>query len=157
MMRRSCILLLAAGILATAVPSASAKNRCSVPDEPSWHSCLTARHVALASGDVLLTRATPALVLRLEDGCPDHLAKRKVVLRTKKGRKLASERITGHCKKDIARFRVNLRPEIEVPRGTVVADLLVGHQGRQGRPEGQARLRSRRTWPRATPRRPGPR
>jgi hypothetical protein len=119
-MRRSLIVLLAAGILATAVPSAHAKSTCSVPHEPAWHSCLTARHVALASGDVLLRRATPALVIRLGEACPAHLAKRKVVLRTGKGRKLASEKVAGHCQGGVARFRVNLRPNLELPHGTVV-------------------------------------
>jgi len=119
-MRRSLIVLLAAGTLAAAVPSAHAKSTCSVPLAPAWHSCLTARHVALASGDVLLRRATPALVIRLGAGCPAHLAKRKVVLRTGKGRRLASQKVTGHCQGDVARFRVNLRPNLELRRGTVV-------------------------------------
>ena len=119
-MRRSLTLLLATGILAIAAPAAGAKSACSVPDTPSWHSCLTARHAALTTGGEMLTRATPTLVIRLEAGCPDHLAKRKVVLRTKRGRRLAAERVTGHCRKDIARFRVNLRTDVELPAGTVL-------------------------------------
>jgi hypothetical protein len=126
MMRRSFILLFAAGILATAVPSASAKTTCSVPDEPAWHSCLTARHVTLASGAVQLTRATPTLVMRLADGCPDHLAKRKVVVRTNHGNKIISGKVAGRCRKGVARFRVNLRPDVAVPAGTVIRSFWSG-------------------------------
>jgi hypothetical protein len=119
-MPRSFILLLAAGIIAAAAPAASAKSKCTVPDEPAWHSCLTARHAALDTGAVRLTRATPALVIRLEEGCPARLRKRTVVLRTKDGNKIASERVTGRCRKDIARYRVNLRPDLDVPAGLVI-------------------------------------
>jgi hypothetical protein len=119
-MRRPLIVLLAVGVVAVAAPAASAKNSCSVPDHPSWHSCLTARHAALSTGGVRLTRATPTLVIRLSGGCPAHLAKRTAILRTKKGRKLARERVTGHCHGDVARFRVNMRPNVDLPSGTVV-------------------------------------
>jgi hypothetical protein len=119
-MRRTFILTLAIGIVAVAAPAANAKPRCSVPDEPAWHSCLTARHAALDTGAVRLTRATPTLVIRLEEGCPAHLRKRTVVLRTKDGNKIASERVKGRCRKDIARYRVNLRPDLDVPAGLVI-------------------------------------
>jgi hypothetical protein len=125
-MPRTFIFLLAAAILAAAAPAASAKTKCSVPDEPAWHSCLTARHVALDSGAVRLTRATPTLVIRLAEGCPAHLRKRTVVLRTKAGSKIASERVTGHCRKDVARYRVSLRPDLEVPAGTVIRSYWTG-------------------------------
>src|SRR5215203_2852771 len=94
-MRRSIIFLLAAGVFAVAAPAARAKSTCSVPDEPAWHSCLTARHATLSTGSVRLTRATPALVVRLQHGCPDRLAKRRVVLRTKAGTRIAAEKVTG--------------------------------------------------------------
>jgi hypothetical protein len=120
-MRRSIIVLLALGIAVVASPAASAKSTCSVPDEPAWHSCLTARHVLLANGNVKLTRATPSLVIRLSKPCPAHLAKRTVVLRTKKGEKLARAKVTGSCHKDVARYRVNIRPtDLEVAPRTVV-------------------------------------
>jgi hypothetical protein len=119
-MRRSIIVLLALAAAVTAVPAASAKSTCSAPDEPAWHSCLTARHRLAASGNVELTRATPTLTIRLGEPCPAHLAKRTVVLRTKKGKRLGREKVTGHCHGDVARFRVNLRPQVELPPGTVV-------------------------------------
>jgi hypothetical protein len=119
-MRRLLIVLAVAGAAATAVPAASAKSTCSVPDEPAWHSCLSARHIALDNGNAKLTRATPALVTRLARPCPAHLAKRTVVLRTKKGKRLARARVTGHCHKDVARFRVNLRFDLELPATTVI-------------------------------------
>ena len=119
-MPRSIIFLLAAGMLAVAAPAASAKSKCTVPDEPAWHSCLTARHAALSTGAVRLTRATPTLVIRLDENCPARLRKRKVVLRTNAGNPIASERVTGHCRKGIARYRVNLRPNLDVPAGLVI-------------------------------------
>jgi hypothetical protein len=120
-MRRSIIVLLATGIAVSAAPAASAKkNTCKAPGEPSWHSCLTARHVALADGNLLLRRATPALTIRLAAPCPAHLAKRTVVLRTNKGKKLARAKVKGHCNGNVARFRVNIRPDLELKPGTVI-------------------------------------
>jgi hypothetical protein len=125
-MPRSFILLLAAGIIAVAAPAASAKSTCTVPDEPAWHSCLTARHAALDTGAVRLTRATPTLVIRLQEGCPARLRKRKVALRTNAGNPIASERVTGHCRRGIARYRVNLRPNLDVPAGLVIRSYWTG-------------------------------
>jgi hypothetical protein len=119
-MRRTPILLAVATAAAVAAPAAGAKSSCSAPDEPAWHSCLTATHLALPDGAVQLTRATPTLVVRLADPCPAHLAKRTVVLRTKKGKRLARTKVAGHCRKDVARFRVNLRAKLELSVGTVV-------------------------------------
>jgi hypothetical protein len=119
-MRRSIIFLLAAGIAVSAAPAASAKTKCPAPGAPSWHSCLSARHVALADGNVLLRRATPALTIRLAQACPAHMAKRTVVLRTKKGKRLAREKVRGSCTGNVARFRVNIRPNLEVKPGTVI-------------------------------------
>jgi hypothetical protein len=119
-MRRTFLVLAVAGIAATAAPAASAKSTCSAPGQPSWHSCLTARHVALADGNVTLTRATPTLVIRLAQGCSAHLAKRTVVLRTKKGKRLARTKVRGHCHNDVARFRINVRANREVAPGTVI-------------------------------------
>ena len=120
-MRRLFLALAVAGAAAvTAAPAASAKSTCSVPDEPAWHSCLSARHIALDDGNAKLTRATPALVIRLDGPCPAHLARRTVVLRTKKGKRLARTKVKGHCHKDVARYRVNLRLDRELPRTTVI-------------------------------------
>jgi hypothetical protein len=120
MRRTSIALAVGAAAVAVAAPGASAKSTCSAPDHPAWHSCLTARHLALPGGNVQLTRATPTLVLRLAGPCPAHLAKRTVVLRTKKGKRLARTKVAGHCRGDIARFRVNIRPDLELPPRTVV-------------------------------------
>jgi len=120
MMPRSFVFLLAAGMAAVVAPAAGAKSKCTVPDVPAWHSCLTARHATLSTGPVRLTRATPTLVIRLDEGCPDRLAKRKVVLRTKAGERLVSEKVAGSCRRGVARFRVNLRPDLDVDPGTVI-------------------------------------
>jgi hypothetical protein len=119
-MRRWMLALAATGIVsATIVPAASAKSRCSVPDEPAWHSCLSALHLKLETGAVRLTRATPTLVIRY-DACPAHVAKRTVALRTGAGGKLEKSRVTGRCRKDVARWRTNLRDQIDLPSGTVI-------------------------------------
>jgi hypothetical protein len=120
-MRRSLTVLAAAGIVAAvgAAP-ASAAPGCSVPDRPAWHSCLSAGHRAvLGTDNVQLTRATPVLVMRLT-ACPDTLIRRRVVLRTGDGERLARKRVTGHCRKGVARWRTNLRPDVELPVGTVL-------------------------------------
>ena len=118
-MRRWTLALAATGIAtAIAAPSAAAKP-CSVPDEGAWHSCLSALHLKLATGDVRLTRATPTLVINYGT-CPGHLAKRTVVLRTGKGKKLERARVHSRCRKGVARFRVNLRDQIDLPSGTVI-------------------------------------
>ena len=120
-MRRLFLALAVAGTAAvTAAPAASAKSTCSVPDEPAWHSCLSARHIALDDGNAELTRATPALVIRLGGPCPTRLAKRTVVVRTKKGKRLARTKVAGHCRNGIARYRVNVRLNLELPRTTVI-------------------------------------
>jgi hypothetical protein len=117
---RPFLVLAAAGLALAAAPAASAKSSCQAPADPAWHSCLSARHVALADGNVRLTRATPALTIRLAGACPAHLAKRTVVVRTKKGKKLARAKVAGHCRNDVARFRVNIRESLELAPGTVV-------------------------------------
>jgi len=125
-MLRSFMFLLAAGMLTVAAPTASAKSKCTVPGEPAWHSCLTARHAALSTGAVRLIRATPMLVIRLEARCPARLRRRTVVLRTKAGARIASARVTGTCRNGVARYRVTLRPELDVERGTVVRSYWTG-------------------------------
>ena len=119
-MRRPFIALAVVAAAAVVAPAASAKSTCTVPDEPAWHSCLSARHIALDDGNAKLTRATPALVIRFAAPCPAHLVKRTVVLRTKKGKRLARAKVKGHCRRDVARFRVNLRLNLELPASTVI-------------------------------------
>ncbi len=120
-MRRSLIVLAAAGIAGgvTAAPAAAAPG-CSVPDHPAWHSCLSAGHRAVDGTDrVLLTRATPVLVIRLS-ACPDPVIRRKVTLRTRSGDKLASERVTGKCKNGVTRYKTKLQPNVELRVNTVI-------------------------------------
>jgi hypothetical protein len=119
-MRRSFLVLAVAALAASAAPAASAKSTCPAPDRPLWHSCLTVHHRVLENGNVQLTRATPALVIRLSAACPAHLAKRTVVVRTKKGKKLARAKVSGRCRNDIARYRVNIRKTLELPMNTVI-------------------------------------
>jgi hypothetical protein len=135
MRRTSIVLAVAAAAAAVAAPGASAESTCSAPDEPAWHSCLTTRHLALPDGDVQLTRATPTLVVRLAGPCPARLAKRTVVLRTQKGARLARAKVAGHCRDDVARFRVNIRPKLELPRGTVVRAYWSGIADRRRAPK----------------------
>jgi hypothetical protein len=120
-MRRSLTVFAAVGIVGgvAAVP-ASAAPGCSVPDRPAWHSCLTAGHRAVDGTDnVLLTRATPVLVIRLS-ACPDPVIRRKVTLRTRSGDKIASKRVSGKCKKGVTRYRTTFNPDVELRVNTVI-------------------------------------
>jgi hypothetical protein len=120
-MRRCLLVLAAAGTIALlAAPAASAASSCPLKSGAAWHSCLTAGHRAVTgTNDVRLTRATPILVMRLS-ACPAQLIRRTVKLRTRSGDLLARKRVTGHCRKGIARWRTNLRPEVDVRSGTVI-------------------------------------
>src|SRR4051794_34227255 len=120
-MRRPLIALAVVAAAVVAAPPASAKPQCSAPPaNVPWHSCLRARDNVLDNGKVMLTRATPVLVVRLTNGCPAHLAKRKVVLRTAKGKRLAKGKVNGTCHGSIARFRAVLKPNAELASGTVI-------------------------------------
>jgi hypothetical protein len=119
-MRRLPVLVAAGAIAAVAAPAASAAPGCSVPDRPAWHSCLSAGHRAVEGTDnVLLTRATPVLVIRLS-ACPDPVIRRKVTLRTRSGEKLARQRVTGKCKHGVTRYKTKLRPNVELRVNTVI-------------------------------------
>lgn len=121
-MRRCLTVLAAAGIAGVvAAPTASAApSDCSVPDHPAWHSCLSAGHRAVeGTNKVRLTRVTPALVIRLT-ACPDQLIRRKVAVRTRSGDLIVRKRVTGHCRKGVARWRVVLRPDVELRVNTVI-------------------------------------
>ena len=121
-MRRCVPVLVAAGsIAAVAAPAAAAAGPgCSVPTQSSWHSCLTAGHRAvLGTNQVRLTRATPVLVVRVGT-CPANLIRRTVKVRTRAGDLVARKRVTGHCRNGIARYRTNLRPDMDLRTGTVI-------------------------------------
>jgi len=119
-MRRSLIVLAAAGIAGLAAAPASAAPGCSIPDRPAWHSCLSAGHRAVTGTNKLqLTRVTPVLVVRLT-ACPEELIRRNVTLRTRSGDKLGRKRVSGHCHNGVARWRANLRPDVQLRVGTVI-------------------------------------
>jgi hypothetical protein len=125
-MRRLIVALAVVAAAAVAAPAASAKSKCPAPSFPSWHSCLAAAHVPLANGHVKLTRATPALVIRLSTSCPAHVGKRRVVIRNKKGKRLASAKVKGRCRNGVERFRVNIRPELVLRSGAVIESFWSG-------------------------------
>jgi hypothetical protein len=125
-MRRPVLALVVVAAVLVAAPPASAKSKCSAPSFPTWHSCLSARDSVLDDSHVMLTRATPVLVVRLASACPAHLAKRRVVLRTNKGKRLARAKVKGTCHGTVARFRVNLRPDVELAKGTVIRSFWSG-------------------------------
>ena len=120
-MRRSLTVLAAAGIVGGVVAApASAAPGCSVPDHPAWHSCLSAGHRAVeGTNNVLLTRATPALAIRLSE-CPDPVITRKVTVRTRSGDKIASKRVAGKCKNGVVRYRFTFHPNVELRVNTVI-------------------------------------
>jgi hypothetical protein len=120
-MRRPIIVLAAAGIAGmVGAPAASAQSTCSVPDRPAWHSCLSAGHRAITgTNNVMLTRVSPILVIRLRS-CGDQLVRRKVVIRTRSGDRIASKRLNGRCRRGVARWRTDLRPNVELRAGTVI-------------------------------------
>ena len=120
-MRRSFLVLAVAAVAAVAAPAASAKSKCSdAPSLPGWKSCLTGAFVPLGNGKITLTRVTPTLVIRLGGPCSADLPKRKVVIRNAKGKRLTSARVKGRCHNDVARFRINIRPDLELKSGTVI-------------------------------------
>jgi hypothetical protein len=119
-MRRSLTVLAAAGIAGGVVATPASAAGCSVPDRPAWHSCLSAGHRAVEGTDnVLLTRATPILVIRLS-ACPDPVIRRKVTLRTRSGDKIASKRVDGKCKKGVTRYKFTFHPDVELRANTVI-------------------------------------
>jgi hypothetical protein len=92
-----------------------------VPDHPAWHSCLSAGHRAVGgTNNVRLTRVTPKLVIRLAAACPEDVIRRKVQVRTRSGDLIARKRVTGHCRKGVVRYRVTIRPDIELRVNTVI-------------------------------------
>ena len=118
--RVTVITATAAAVGAIFAPTAAAKSPCSVPDHPAWHSCLSAGHRPVVGTDqVRLTRASATLVVR-SAACPPQLIRRTVALRTRKGQLLARKRVTGRCRNGVSRWRTNLRPNLDLARGTVV-------------------------------------
>jgi hypothetical protein len=112
--------------LALAASPAAAQTRCTAPDEPGWHSCLTASHrLAEDGGAIHLTKVRPRLVVRYEEACPDGADRRTVVIRTG-GEQLVRARVNSRCKRGVARYDVTLRLDVELPEGTVVRSFWSG-------------------------------
>src|ERR1700742_2978045 len=104
-----------------AASPAAAQSRCTAPETPGWHSCLTASSRALGDGaTVHLTSVRPRLVIRYADGCPRGADGRTVAIRTRDGERLARERISSRCRRGVARYDVKLQLELDVPWGTVL-------------------------------------
>jgi hypothetical protein len=105
---------------------AAAQSRCTAPDEPGWHSCLTASHRLAEDGTAIqLTKVRPRLVVRYEDACPKRPDRRTVAIRSD-GEQLARARVNSRCKRGVARYDVTLRLDLELPEGTVVRSLWSG-------------------------------
>jgi hypothetical protein len=102
-----------------AASPASAQSRCTAPDEPGWHSCLTASHRATGER-ILLTKVRPRLVIRYEDACPKGADRRTVVVRTEDGTRLGRTTVRSRCKRGVARYDATLRLDVELEHGTVV-------------------------------------
>jgi hypothetical protein len=110
-----------------AASPASAQSRCTAPERPGWHSCLTAANRAIGDDGemVRLTSVRPRLVIRYADGCPNGANRRTVAIRSG-GERLARESVSGSCRRGVARYDVKLRLDLDLPAGTVVRSLWSG-------------------------------
>ncbi len=115
---------------------ASAQSRCTAPEKPGWHSCLTASSRAIEDGEMLrLTTVRPRLVVRYADGCPEGADRRAVAIRTGDGERLVRARINSRCRRGVARYDVKLRLDLDVPAGTVLRSLWSGIPDDESAPE----------------------
>jgi hypothetical protein len=121
--RLTLVALLAAAAYAS---PAAAQSRCTAPERPGWHSCLTASHRLADDGSaVQLTKARPRLAIRYEDGCPEGADRRTVAIRAD-GELLGRARVNSRCKRGVARYDVTLRLDAELPQGAVVRSFWSG-------------------------------
>jgi hypothetical protein len=119
-----------------AASPASAQSRCTAPEKPGWHSCLTASHRAIEDGEMVrLTAVRPRLVVRYKNGCPGAADRRTVAIRTGDGERLVRARVAGRCRRGVARYDVKLRLDLDVPAGTVVRSLWGGVADGETAPE----------------------
>jgi hypothetical protein len=119
-MRRSIIVLTAIAVAGAIAPTASAAARCAAPSGLTWHSCLTAGHRAITgTHNVRLTKSTATIVVRMT-ACPTDLATRRVVIRTDDRHRIAKKRVEGTCKHNIGRWHLTVRPNKDLPAGTVL-------------------------------------
>lgn len=122
--RLTLVALLAAAAYAT---PAAAQSRCTAPEQPGWHSCLTAAHRLADDGTaVRLTKARPRLAIRYEDGCPKGADRREVVIRTADGQRLGRTTVRSRCRRGVARWDATLRLDLDLPKGTVVRSFWSG-------------------------------
>jgi hypothetical protein len=125
MIGRSTLVALLAG--AAFASPAAAQARCTAPDEPGWHSCLTASHRTTADpAQVRLTKVRPRLVVRYEDGCPKGADRRTVAIRTDDGERLVRARVNSRCRRGVARYDATLRLDVDLPEGTVLRSFWSG-------------------------------
>jgi hypothetical protein len=119
-MRRSIIVLTAIALVGAIAPAASAAPRCSAPSALTWHSCLSAGHRAInGTHNVRLTKATATLVQRMT-ACPADVPSRRVVIRTDDRHRIAKERVDGTCANNVARWRLKVKPDVDLPTGTII-------------------------------------
>jgi hypothetical protein len=119
-MRRSIIVLTAIALAGAIAPTASAASRCAPPSGLTWHSCLSAGHRAVTGTDnIRLTKATATLVVRMT-ACPADVPSRRVVIRTDDRHRISRERVDGTCANNIARWRLKVQPEMDLPAGTII-------------------------------------
>jgi hypothetical protein len=119
-MRRSIIVLTAIAVAGAIAPAASAAPSCAAPGGLTWHSCLKASHRPITgTHNVRLTKATALLVIRMS-ACPADVPSRRVVIRTDDRHRIARERVDGKCTHNIARWHLQVQPEMDLPAGTII-------------------------------------
>ena len=119
-----------------AASPASAQSRCTAPEKPGWHSCLTSSSRAIEDGEMVrVTAVRPRLVVRYEHGCPEGADRRTVAVRTRDGERLVRARIDSRCRRGVARYDVKLRVDLDVPAGTVLRSLWSGIADAESAPE----------------------
>ena len=112
---------------AASTSPAAAQARCTAPDEPGWHSCLTASHRLAEDGAAIhLTKVRPRLVVRYEDGCPDGADRRTVAIRTADGRRLGRTTVRSRCRRGVARYDTTVRLDLDLAEGTVLRSFWSG-------------------------------
>lgn len=109
------------------VPStAAAASRCAPPSTLTWHSCLSAAHRPINNTKMVrLTRVKVVLVERMSS-CPSTLEKRRVTIRTGGHKRIARQWIEGTCRNNVARWRLKLKPNVDLRSGTRIFSLWTG-------------------------------
>ncbi len=118
------VLALIAGVAAAS--PAAAQARCEAPDNPGWRSCLTVSHRAVDGGpQLLLTKARPRLVERL-DHCPAQRIARRAVVRTSGGKRLGAATVRSRCSNGVARWVAVVELNTSAREGTVIRSFWSG-------------------------------